>query len=595
MFFFFFDDFDRELKDFNVTERLMKEQERASRQIAKFRELFPFSRLKRFSAEDFFRPYGEKGESFWHWATVKTNSVGGSLPWAAAKLNSSGRYRNAETLQLRFTNEDSGSLLGFIESKGRSGYEKVRHLIGSMLALRLLILYHPDEFMHIVRTEWIDQIVFSLGLDNSGTIVDRSLVVRGFYDDKSISVKRIPMVAFVQLLDDFIGLRPCDCKSFNSYLKSEKGVSETTIEKYNRALRKLSRQLNENGYIRHSLFKIREVGWLLQVLKDAKSLTKAKEYSEPLNWYRMFLDDTTAGTLSTNHCESKSRRLESETQISSIASLIAYLKTFAKERRFLRHYTTMTSFLYMAESLSLRLTRGDDSRMNDQLEWRKLGNQNTWKRTFILSLSGVEDESAAMWGLYGRPSNEAVRLTFRNATLDKWLSSVNRYAFYAQLFPSVGECGEKIALPPECVEILLVDVMYGGKVDEADGMRRSYKHHGNTMNLPILKKWEKETGGCIDTDSEMTGLIKSNDWEYEDETRIIARLKEDSKIHGINDLKQIQYIYLPISEGVLGELDLMVGPCVPDKLTPVFENKVKASVPGITVSRSKYAGKLIFK
>ena len=525
MFFFFFsDDFDRELKEFNVTERLVKEQERVDRQIAEFSKQYPLSRIKLSSVDDFFNSYGASGDNFWYWVTKKTNFVGGSIPWSATKFNSDRRYFKAQPLQDRFDTGARRALVEFIESKGVSCYDEVRHLVGSMIALRLLILYYPSEFAHIVRLGWIDQIVYSLRLDNNGSIIDRLRSIKHFYDEKSDAVRRIPMVAFVQLLDEYIGLSVSGNKKFYKFLVSENGVSETAVAKYDRVLRKLSRQLKNDNYISVNLYKVNNLDWFSQLLRDAGSIVNTDEYREPVRWYYKFLESQSNGKKSSDLHRTtgvfyrSAGRIDPFISITSIDSLVDSLKSAAKRRKFHRHYTTITSFLHITDSLTFRLTRGDDPRMNDQLEWQKLGCLQTWKRTFILSFSGLEDESAAMWGLYGRPSNEAMRLTIRRETIEKWLYEIGKdgQKVRVQLFPFVGEKGKIVDLPSNCVEIMLVDVMYGGKVGKVEQAKRNaYRHHWKKVDLSSLNKSLEEEDEHIDKATEMTGLIKSNDWEYE--------------------------------------------------------------------------------
>ena len=602
--FFFLDDFERELKEFNVTERHVKEQVRVDRQIGEFVKQYPLSRVKLFSVADFFNSHVSSGDNFWCWVAKKTNAVGGSIPWSAAKFNFDRRYLTAQPLQDRFDTDARMALVEFIESKGVSCYDEVRHLVGSMIALRLLILYYPNEFVHIVRVGWIDRIVYSLKLDNNGSIIDRLMSIRRFYDEKSDAVRRIPMVAFVQLLDEYIGLSVSGNKKFYKYLVSEKGVSETAVAKYDRVLRKLSRQLKDDNYISANLYKVNSLDWFSQLLRDAGSIVNTDEYREPVRWYYKFLESQSNGKSSsglhrtTGVFHRPVGRIVPFISITSIDSLVDSLKSAAKRRKFHRHYTTITSFLHITDMLAFRLTRGDDPRMNDQLEWQKLGSLKAWKRTFILSFSGLEDESAAMWGLYGRPSNEAMRLTIRRETIEKWFYVIGRngQSVRAQLFPFVGEKGKMVDLPLDCIEIILVDVMYGGKVGGIEQAKRnSYRHNWKKVDLSFLNKNLEEEDDGVDKATEMTGLIKSNDWEYEDECRVIVRIKDGCKIVGIEDLDQIQYIYIPITKELLSECDLMVGPCVPDKLSPLFESKLKEEVPDISVARSKYEGNLIFK
>ena len=603
-FFFDYDDFASELKDFNITNKISDEQQRIDAQIESFAEQFPISLIERFLPSDYFRQHGKNKGDFWYWVTKRSNSVGGSIPWSSAKLNSDRKFVHQIPLQERFDGEACRALVGFIKSKGLLYYNEVRHLVGSMIALRLLILYYPDEFIHIVRQSWLDQILYAFRLDSSDSLVGKSKAIRQFYDKISHDVRHVPMVAFVQLLDDYIGLSGIGDKKFYRFLKSENGVSDAEITRCERALRKFSKVLQDNGVIQCSLYKVNDLKWFSHILQLSGFLANTEEYRDAIRWFYKFLESKekvssdSDSRYKTGVYYPPLNRIDPTVKLVSVESLVGSLKSAARARKFLRHYTSITSFLSIAESCSFRLRRGDDPRMNDQLEWRKLGSKSKWKRTFILSLSGIEDESAAMWSLYGRPSNEALRLTLRRETIEKWFDKIQEEGapFRADLFPLAGEKGKSVDIPNKMIAVMFADVIYGGKVGEIDdGPGREYRHCGKKVNLASIHWGGEEGSESVDKAPEMTGMIKSRDWEYEDECRLIACIKEDAKIEGVEDLGQIQYIYIPITKELLSEFDLMIGPCVSDKLAPVFKSKLGELLPGTTVSPSKYAGYLIFK
>lgn len=77
----------------------------------------------------------------------------------------------------------------------------------------------------------------------------------------------------------------------------------------------------------------------------------------------------------------------------------------------------------------------------------------------------------------------------------------------------------------------------------------------------------------IDKEPGITGWIKSSDWKYEDECRLIVRLNE--KYAGIKNLNNVQYIHVPIPITILRRAEYMLGPCVPEKLRPIFAAKIR--------------------
>ena len=294
------------------------------------------------------------------------------------------------------------------------------------------------------------------------------------------------------------------------------------------------------------------------------------------------------------HTDWNSRFSYATTSI-DVASL---LEEAAQERPYFRHYTTLTSFMYITEEPDkwmFRLTRGDDPNMNDQLECRRLGDAQTWKRTFIGSFSCVEDESAAMWGLYGKPTNEALRLSFNRDTMQKWLDVLGNQKEHnpeAQFFGFNGNVGEKVQLRWSDIEFHFADVLYGGSVNPDEHSVGSYIFR----KKQLLKSQFAGFGPEFEKSPEITGFIKSIDWAYEEEARIIARVSENVLLPTDKVASDIQYVFIPIPKNVLAKVEYMKGPCVPEKLRLVLSEQIARAIgPKALISDSKYKGNLKFK
>jgi hypothetical protein len=278
--------------------------------------------------------------------------------------------------------------------------------------------------------------------------------------------------------------------------------------------------------------------------------------------------------------------------------VVRLLEDAAEARKYFRHYTTLSAFLCITEGEDdwmFRLTRGDSPNMNDQLEWRRLGDADTWRRTFICSFSGVEDESAAMWGLYGKPNNEALRLSFSRDAMMAWINMLRRKScngLVAQFFGSNDKVGPKIQLSLDDVEIHFADVLYGGSICDGEEPSDTYTFRKHVLNKNLFSHFDSK----FEKTPEITGFIKSQDWAYEEESRIIIRVKDGVVLPGGKSLDDIQYVFIPVPKTVMAAVEYKRGPCVPEKLRAVLGDKIIQVIgPNAIISDSKYKDNLKFK
>ena len=96
--------------------------------------------------------------------------------------------------------------------------------------------------------------------------------------------------------------------------------------------------------------------------------------------------------------------------IKSVDSIINYLEQKGKNHRVYYHYTTWESLKKIMENKSFLLTRGNSLKINDQHEANKKGVKEVWDRTYIGSFAFGSSENMAMWGLYGLPWEDAIRI-----------------------------------------------------------------------------------------------------------------------------------------------------------------------------------------
>lgn len=651
MFFFFFnEDFRYELENFRLNPKLDAECRRAKNQLKEFRNRFPLDSLNTLSPGEYVAENDRRRDDFYSWVSNKTRDVAGHLAWAKHKLGVIRLEGNTGATDLpepfdftkrpdqrQFTMAVKEGLIPFLRTRGHDCLPMTERAFGKPLLLKLLNLYYPEEFAGIARVGWIDRITDSFSLDYGLTVYERSQNVKKFFSAQESDCCRgehLDSPAIRAFFDDYIGFSS-DSKPYVAYLKEVEGLSGELSEKFARHGRSLSRLLLGYGLIKTSLFRstgvdVRENGYTFlrdYANKADLSNQKIEDFRTVIDVYSSYYDKVFANEAqrvyiaspkyvpagrATGHqvdrAHQRNKDKSNKRQPAGWNSRFSYattsvdvarlLEDAAQERLYFRHYTTLTSFMYMTEDSDkwmFRLTRGDDPNMNDQLECRRLGDAQTWKRTFIGSFSCVEDESAAMWGLYGKPTNEALRLSFNRDAMQKWLDVLRNQKEHspeAQFFGSNGNVDEKVRLRWSDIEFHFADVLYGGSVNQDEPSGGSYIFRKKRLKKSQFAGFGPE----FERTAAITGFIKSIDWAYEEEARIIVRVNENVRLPTGKTATDIQYVFIPIPKDVLAMVEYMRGPCVPEKLRIVLSEQITRIIgPKALISDSKYKGNLKFK
>lgn len=620
-------DFWRALRDFSIEEKLAKALHEADCQRQEFLRRFPLRALGHLNQEHFLSQTGNPND-FCHWITDRTNAVAGSLPWSKIHLfgyKSGARgWRNQSQPSMKerlrvdggyYRNAVIRPLLAFLRSRGEEATERVEHEFGQPLALKMLALYYPEEFICITRVGWLERIIWAFKLDSGRTAGEKSRVVGRFYRHVAHHMQQIPQLAFVQFLDEYLGLGNWDGKDFVEFLVRQNGLSESQAKQYDRLVRSVSLYLNRRKALTRSLMRENSIQFL-QELRDKYLYTddfvEAQRDRAPecliayayLIEFKRWLEDVTRLVDRRRTLHKVERKPEPEVVKDSVArlkksgtikGLVDVLCESGRERPFCRHYTSLSALLAMIEGGALRLTRGDDPAMNDQLEWKYFGDVGLWRRTFISSFSCVQEESAAMWGLYGKPPNEAICLSFPNKVLNNWMELLAKGENAPEIEFSArpGEEGRRVRIPRRSVNVSFGDVLYAA-IGE-DGKAGRYTYRGVDIPAGDFRALHSK-GIDIIKSPEITGFVKRSEWAYEEESRIVCTLHESlGRKKEIGDLDRVKYVYLPLPKEVLASVFYVLGPCIPERLYEMVESRIKSSLPGAQISRSKYFGNLKFR
>ena len=152
--------------------------------------------------------------------------------------------------------------------------------------------------------------------------------------------------------------------------------------------------------------------------------------------------------------------------------------------------------------------------------------------------------------------------------------------------------GERTQLRWDDIEFHFADVLYGGSVNQDESAGGSYMFRKKRLNKKLFAQFEPK----FEKTPEITGFIKSIDWAYEEEARIIARVSEKATLPQGKSTSDIQYVFITIPKDVLSAVEYMKGPCVPEKLRPVLSEQITRIIgPKAMISDSKYKGNLKFK
>ena len=610
MFFFFFDDFTDALKSFRPTEKTKKRAGESEFAIRGFQECFPINRLQYLTVEQYLGT-GDVGGGFCYWLTTGTNSVvmgarstskvfgvrrsrSGEVEFVGSAAECRKQHPEMSDAEA-FRELVARPLFQFVESEGHDGEEELRKVFSDTTLLKLLILYYPDSYMHIANVAWLDRIIWTFKLKQSGNCLEKNRIVRSFFDSKASVNANVKMTDFVSLLEAYVGLGELETSRFRDYLIARKSVSESTVELYERTIRDISRRLNDEGVITKGLEKTK-----LEIVQRVLSSDLWRIWDSGDNAKRELGQDAVELYLryrewaSTNKDFGEKKRRKFVTSglvqrmrlATSVTDVVCTLKDSAKLHDVYWHYTILSSLLCMLDDGTLRLTRGDDPAMNDQLECDRLGEKETWTRTYITSFSHLEDESVAMWSVYGTPRNEAVRLAFDQKLMLQLLDVIRNDSQY--YLADRMDDSKKVELQRDDLEIEFADILYGGNVsnDRAkpyDG----YKFRDAVIKTPFF------LSHALDQAEEMTGYIKSRDWSYEAETRLVVRVKQSAVT---DEQKKRMHLIIKIPKDILQQVAYLTGPCMPEKLQTVFQDALcehmKLSHKMLRVDKSKYTDRL---
>jgi hypothetical protein len=173
------------------------------------------------------------------------------------------------------------------------------------------------------------------------------------------------------------------------------------------------------------------------------------------------------------------------------------------------------------------------------------GSWQEWNRTYIGSFSYGESEIMAMWGLYGIPWEDAVRICIPRTQMNKWLSSIEMVGIWQD---------NRVIARTKYFEKALTDVVYVSGQSESKNLRLT--RAGESISTALIPRLYG-----IDRDSRMTGYIKNYSWQYENEVRLRIHLQQSDGS---------DKICVKIPDEVLRSITITTGPSFIRKDSPLY-------------------------
>ena len=105
-----------------------------------------------------------------------------------------------------------------------------------------------------------------------------------------------------------------------------------------------------------------------------------------------------------------------------------YLKQFLEERAkshpFLYHYTSFETLKLILENQCIQFTNGLSPKLNDQHVKDGKGNPEVREHLYIACFTFREDESIAMWQIYGKNNPNVVRIQIPMKNINTWITNL---------------------------------------------------------------------------------------------------------------------------------------------------------------------------
>jgi len=227
-----------------------------------------------------------------------------------------------------------------------------------------------------------------------------------------------------------------------------------------------------------------------------------------------------------------------------------------------QHYMSLDGLKMMLESHTMWLSRLDSPALNDWNEFGKYGSPYGWRRTYIGCFSYGRSESAAMWKMYCRPNNKAVRVLISPEGIKVWNKALKDVkTLCARPIHDSMDANNKVARRVQVESAGFTDVLYvsmNGN-DERCGDSGIVRWNGQSARIEDLREWVSCKG--------VEGFVKDLAWQYEQETRLFVVLK--------NKQCEAKRLSIPIPSEVFKSMSFVLSPWLSDEEIDSTREKIE--------------------
>lgn len=294
-----------------------------------------------------------------------------------------------------------------------------------------------------------------------------------------------------------------------------------------------------------------------------------------------------------------------------------FLEGQASKHNHFHHYTSMRCLEMILKNRTIKLTRGNSKSLNDWHEAEVKGDPFYWNKTYIgcfsfddnndSDINNYDSENMAMWGIYGLPSNEAIRFSLNKdimfSFIDNYKKIIDKINHKEVLLTDNNDDSD--------TDFIFLDGDKQNKIETKDidfiGLTDVFYVKGTNNDIVSVKQnhyslpinFELEDSADLHKflqNWNFTGYVKNNTWSYEKETRIILRLK---------GIKEKENLFMEIPEKVINSFQITLGPSfyksLLDKsgddviLEVIKDNLSKFGINKNNVRRSLFAGQINYK
>lgn len=193
-------------------------------------------------------------------------------------------------------------------------------------------------------------------------------------------------------------------------------------------------------------------------------------------------------------------------KISTPVELVDFLKKKGGNHNYYYHYTNLDALNGMIQSKFWHISNGRN--MNDHHEFTK-GETILWDDLFISSFVFGGGEHMAMWGLYSLPWQRSIRIMIPRDTMKRWMNEPQ------MIYKLPENVSDKTYTPisNDGLKIDLTDVAYisGKSINDNNRVQWSREYFDTRFKTQLMN---------LSKEPEITGYLKNQAWQYENETRI---------------------------------------------------------------------------